>query len=154
MSFLNVKLLGWRCRHSNTDIASSGNIPITSDELGQLEKILFDGEERGLKKDFIKTYGEQPLGAFIRSIIGLDSSAAQAAFSDFIQAGNLSADQMTFIQNIIDYLTVNGTLEKDMLFQSPFTDMNDQGLFGLFDDAEAGKIIHIIDQINENADVG
>lgn len=132
----------------------STNIPITSDELGQLEKILFDGEERGLKKDFIKTYGEQPLGAFIRSIIGLDSRAAQAAFSDFIQAGNLSADQMTFIQNIIDYLTVNGTLEKDMLFQSPFTDMNDQGLFGLFDDAEAGKIIHIIDQINENADVG
>jgi type I restriction enzyme R subunit len=141
-------------KHQLTISKLSTNIPITPDELLQLEKILFDGEERGLKEDFIKSFGEQPLGEFIRSIIGLDSSAAQAAFSDFLQAGNLRADQMTFIQNIIDYLTVNGTLEKDMLFESPFTDINDQGLFGIFDDAEAGKIIHIIDQINENAGVG
>jgi type I restriction enzyme R subunit len=61
---------------------------------------------------------------------------------------------MIFIQNIIACLTVNGTLEMKMLFQSSFTDTNDQGLFGIFDDAEVGKIIYIMDQINENAAVG
>ena len=41
-----------------------------------------------------------------------------------------------------------------MLFEPPFTDVNDQGLLGVFDDADAGKIIRIIDGINENARVG
>ncbi|MBK3517603.1 DEAD/DEAH box helicase family protein [Carboxylicivirga marina] len=141
-------------KHQLTITKLSGNIPITNDELSLLEKILFDGQERGSKEDFATVFGEQPLGTFIRSIIGLDSAAAQDAFSEFLQVGKLQADQMTFIQNIITYLTKNGTIDKRMLFQPPFTDMNDQGLFGVFDDAEAGRIIHIIDEINENAVVG
>ena len=39
-----------------------------------------------------------------------------------------------------------------MLFESPFTDLNDQGIDGVFDDdAEIVKVIKIIDEINENA---
>ena len=39
-----------------------------------------------------------------------------------------------------------------MLFESPFTDLNDQGIDGVFDDdAEKVKVIKIIDEINENA---
>lgn len=40
-----------------------------------------------------------------------------------------------------------------MLFESPFTDVHDQGLIGVFDDAEAGKIIRVIEEINGNAEV-
>jgi type I restriction enzyme R subunit len=127
------------------------NEPITEKELKLLEELLFDGEERGTRQDFIKEFGEEPLGVFIRSIIGLDVKAAQNAFSDFIQAGSLRADQMTFIQNIITYLTKNGTIEPSMLFESPFTDMNDQGLLGIFEDGDAHKVISIIERINENA---
>ena len=127
------------------------NEPITEKELKLLEELLFDGDERGTRQDFIKEFGEEPLGVFIRSIIGLDIKAAQNAFSDFIQAGSLRADQMTFIQNIITYLTKNGTIEPSMLFESPFTDMNDQGLLGIFEDGDAHKVISIIERINENA---
>ena len=116
-----------------------------------LEDLLFDGEERGTREDFIKEYGQEPLGIFIRSIIGLDIKAAQEAFADFINKGNLRADQMTFIQNIISYLTKNGVIEPGMLFESPFTDMNDQGLMGVFDDGDAHKVISIIKKIKENA---
>jgi type I restriction enzyme R subunit len=38
-----------------------------------------------------------------------------------------------------------------MLFEPPFTDMNDQGLLGLFEDGDAHKVISIIERINENA---
>lgn len=127
------------------------NEPITSQELTLLEEILFDGDERGTREDFIKEFGEEPLGVFIRSIIGLEVMAAQHAFAEFIQAGSLRADQMTFIQNIITYLTKNGTIEPSMLFESPFTDMNDQGLIGIFEDGDAHKVISIIERINENA---
>lgn len=130
------------------------NSPITAKELKLLEDILFDEDERGTKEDFVQEFGEEPLGVFIRSIIGLDVKAAQTAFADFLQAGNLRADQMTFIQNIISYLTKNGTIEPSMLFEPPFSDMNDQGLLGIFDDGDAHKVISIIERINENAMIG
>ena len=127
------------------------NQPITKQDLVELEEILFDGDERGTKDDYYKEYGNQPLGKFIRSIMGMDVRAANEAFAAFIQAGNLRADQMTFIKKIIDYLTINGTIERAMLFESPFTDIHDQGLMGVFDDAEVTRVIQIIDQINRNA---
>ncbi len=141
-------------KHQLTISKLLSNEPITSKELTLLEQILFDGEERGTKEDFVKEFGEEPLGVFIRGIIGLDVKAAQNAFSEFLQAGNLRADQMTFIQNIISYLTKNGTIEPSMLFESPFTDVNDQGLLGVFDDSDAHKVINIIERINENAMIG
>lgn len=130
------------------------NIPITSAELTALEKMLFDGDERGTIEAFKKEFGDEPLGVFIRSIIGLDITAAQQAFSEFLSAGNLRADQMTFIQNIITYLSVNGTIEPGMLFEAPFNDINDAGLIGVFDENDAYKIISIVEHINENAKVG
>ena len=41
-----------------------------------------------------------------------------------------------------------------MLFEPPFTDVNDQGLLGVFDDGDAVRIISIIDEINERAELG
>jgi type I restriction enzyme R subunit len=129
----------------------SSNMPITAQELTVLEEVLFDGTDRGTREDFIKEFGEAPLGVFIRSIIGLDVKAAQEAFAGFLTAGNLKADQITFIQNIISYLAKNGTIDPGMLFEPPFTDINDQGLMGVFDDGASTKIISIIEKINENA---
>lgn len=127
------------------------NVPITDKDLATLEEILFNDQELGTKLDYLAEYGEQPLGSFIRSIIGLDVKSANEVFSEFIQSGNLKADQMTFINNIISYLTVNGTIDKGMLFEPPFTDVNDQGLLGVFDDALATKVIKLIDKVNNNA---
>ncbi|GEM_PF-5666203 len=39
-------------------------------------------------------------------------------------------------------------IDKIILFQFPFRDMNDQGIF---DDADAGKVIRTIEEINGNA---
>ena len=130
------------------------NKAITEKELNELESILFDGKTVGTKQDYIDSYGDKPLGAFIRDIVGLDVAAAQEAFADFIQTGNLRADQMTFINTIIAYLTKNGTIDKKMLFESPFTHVHDQGLLGVFDEAAATKVIKLIDKVNGNALVG
>lgn len=131
----------------------NSNLPITDAELNQLEQVLFDGKDRGSIEDYQKNYGDEPLGKFVRSIIGLDVSAAQEAFASFLQSGNLTANQITFIQNIIDYLSTNGTIDKRLLFESPFTDTHQDGVSGLFEDGDAVKIISIIDTINRNAGV-
>jgi type I restriction enzyme, R subunit len=126
------------------------NVQITHDELTLLEKMLFEGEI-GSREDYRKEYGNLPLGKFIRSILGLDKSAANQLFSEFIQTGNLTANQITFINNIINFLTKNGMIEKSMLFEPPFTDINDQGITGVFDEVQVVKIIRIIDNVNQNA---
>jgi type I restriction enzyme R subunit len=141
-------------KHHLTISKLSTNQPITVEELNALENILFDGDDRGTKEDYQKEYGDEPLGIFIRSIIGLEINAAQEAFADFLNKGTLRADQMTFIDNIIKHLTINGTIDPAMLYEPPFTDMNDHGLNGVFEDGDAFKIISIVETVNHNAMIG
>jgi type I restriction enzyme R subunit len=130
------------------------NEPITSAELNQLEEILFDHQMCGTREEFIQEYGEQPLGKFIRSILGLEITAANELFAEFLNAGNLRAEQITFINNIISFLVKNGTIEKAMLFEPPFTELHQDGVIGIFDDAQATRIISLVDTVNRNAEVG
>lgn len=120
----------------------------------ELERLLFE-EDGAAREALEKELGDQLLGTFIRSLVGLDTKAAKEAFADLLNQSNLRANQMNFLNRLIDYLTVNGTIQKRMLMQPPFTDLHDMGIFGIFDDdTERAKIISIIDAINRNADVG
>ena len=130
------------------------NKPITSVDVDQLEKMLFSESDLGTREDFIRVYGEeQPLGVFIRSIIGLDRGAAKEAFSEFLSPGVLSADQIRFMDQIIDYLTLNGTMEPGTLMEIPFTDMHDDGVYGVFADDKVVNLVDVIERINRNAGV-
>jgi type I restriction enzyme R subunit len=72
-----------------------GNEAITPAELQQLEDLLFDGDERGTKADLQAALGtEQPLGLFIRSILGLERRAALDAFADFLQKSLIFWDRL------------------------------------------------------------
>lgn len=130
------------------------NEPITAAELNQLEEILFDHQMCGTREEYIQEFGEQPLGKFIRSILGLDITSANELFAEFLNAGNLRAEQITFINNIISFLVKNGTIEKSMLFEPPFTELHQDGVIGIFDDAQATRIISLVDTVNRNAEVG
>ena len=84
----------------------------------------------------------------------MEREALNEAFSDFLQVGNLRADQMTFISTIISYLSKNGVIDKRMLFEQPFTNLDDNGIVGIFkDESKVTSIVRIIDKINENAEV-
>ncbi|MDI5886480.1 DEAD/DEAH box helicase family protein [Flavobacterium yafengii] len=127
------------------------NLPITINELEALEQFLLK-EALESKDRFIKEYGEQPLGKFVRNIIGLDIEIANQLFADFISKGNLNANQITFIQKIINYLNQKGVIEKQLLTQAPFNEQHDQGVFGIFpEEDKVMKVIQVINQVNENA---
>lgn len=55
-------------------------------------------------------YSEQPLGTFIRSIVGMDLTAANTAFSSFINSPSINASQIRFVNMIIQYLSTNGVI--------------------------------------------
>jgi type I restriction enzyme, R subunit len=132
------------------------NEAITEKELGLLEEILFADPTLGSKEDFTNAYGNQPLGKFVRSLLGLTTEAAQAAFSQFVQTGNLSANQIKFVETIVHYLEKNGTLDKSLLTASPFNNQHSDGIFGVFqgEDQKLMKVISIVNTINDNAEIG
>jgi type I restriction enzyme R subunit len=125
------------------------NIPITPKELQLLESFLFN-DELGTKEEYENEYGDQPLGKFIRSVVGLDIEVVNGLFANFIQDKNLKPVQITFIQTLINYLNNNGTLEKKLLTQPPFNEASDDGIIGIFEDNKVREIVSIIDRVNEN----
>lgn len=128
------------------------NIQITKGELGDLELMLFNQGELGTKEEFIKAFGEQPLGVFIRGIVGLDTNAAKMAFGEILSGQTLNSQQIRFMDTIINFFTVKGIIEPSMLFEPPFTDINTSGIMGVFDEVISAKIISLIEEINHTAD--
>jgi type I restriction enzyme R subunit len=127
------------------------NIPITATELDTLEKMLFEQGEIGNREQFEKAYGTQPLGKFIRSIVGLELDAAKSAFSTFVNAPALNAQQIRFLDTIITYLTINGTIDPAALFAPPFTDISSNGVMDVFNTPQSAEIISLLDKVNKNA---
>ena len=128
------------------------NRPITAKDIEGLKAILFAENGPGTKEDFQQTYGNQPLGELIRRIVGLDRKAAKEAFAEFLAEGALSADQIRFIDQIIEHLVRNGVMNLEALYEPPFTDMHYEGLDGVLPH-HADKVVSIIKRVNENARV-
>ena len=125
------------------------NIPLSADDVRSLERILWS--EVGSKQDYEAEYGEKPLGEFVREIVGLDMSAAKAAFAEYLDGVNLDASQIYFVNQIIEYIVRNGVM-KDMtvLQESPFTDRG--SIVEVFADISVWLGIRkIIEKINANA---
>ena len=125
------------------------NIPLNMEDIQDLERILWS--EVGSKKDYQAEYGEMPLGEFVREIVGLEMSAAKEVFAKYLQDVNLDADQIYFVNQIIEYIVQNGVM-KDMsvLQEAPFTDRG--SIVEIFTDVSVWlKVKSAIDYINANA---
>jgi len=129
------------------------NVQITHSELAELEKMLFEQGDIGTKEEFIKAYGEQPLGQFIRSILGLDINVAKLAFGTILSQQTLNSQQIRFMDTLLNFFSVKGVIDAEMLFSPPFTDIDMSGITGVFDGEMANRIISLIDKINQTASV-
>ncbi|MFN9109820.1 MAG: type I restriction-modification enzyme R subunit C-terminal domain-containing protein, partial [Bacteroidota bacterium] len=63
----------------------------------------------------------------------------------------LNAQQIRFMDKVINFFTVKGFIEPSMLFEAPFTDISTSGLVGVFSEGDAREIIEVIERINETA---
>lgn len=126
------------------------NQPLTPSDLSELEHML---EEAGGSKELIDQAKEQShgLGIFIRSLVGLDREAATQAFSDFVSGTTATPNQIEFIDLVIQYLTENGVMEPERLYESPFTDINPQGPEGVFPSAKVDEMVQVLVEIRQRA---
>ncbi|MBE5039381.1 type I restriction-modification enzyme R subunit C-terminal domain-containing protein, partial [Ructibacterium gallinarum] len=139
-----------RQHQDNRTIAKlKGNIPLTAEDISELEKILW--EELGSKEDYTAEYGDKPLGEFVRELVGLDMNAAKEAFSEFLNNTKLDARQIYFVNQIVEYIVRNGIMKDlSVLQDAPFTDKG--SIVEIFTDMSVWLGIRsVIDQINKNA---
>ncbi|MDX2099606.1 MAG: DEAD/DEAH box helicase family protein [Leptolyngbyaceae cyanobacterium bins.59] len=123
------------------------NQPLTETDLSELERILL---EAGVgTPDHLEQAKQtsQGLGIFIRSLIGLDREAAKQAFGEFLSGSTATADQIEFINLIIDHLTHHGIMDPGLLYEAPFTDINSQGPEGVFRPEQVDTLVSVLESI-------
>jgi type I restriction enzyme, R subunit len=127
------------------------NRPLTASDLAELERIL---AESGVgNPDDIRRAADasQGLGLFVRSLIGMDRRAAKDALAGFIDGRALSANQLEFVNLVVDHLTEHGLMQPARLYESPFTDLTPRGPDGLFNPQELDRLIQALDAVRATA---
>ena len=98
-----------------------GNVPLSAADVEELERILW--HDIGTRSEYEQACGKQPLGEFVRGIVGLDMNAAKEAFAEFLDASRLDGDQIHFVNLIVEYIVRYGTMtDLAVLQEPPFTD--------------------------------
>lgn len=127
------------------------NKPLTKVDLDDLERML--SESGGAAPEHLEKAKDESrgLGLFVRSLVGLDRGAAKEVFAGFLQDKAFGADQIEFINLIVDHLTEHGVMEAALLYESPFTDVTPHGPDGLFASEDVDELIGLLDRVRAAA---
>lgn len=128
------------------------NRPLTVTDFEHIENLLW--HDLGTKDDYQKELGDKPLMNLVAGLVGLERSAANALFSQFISDQTLNTNQMEFVSLIVNHIVKNGFLDKTILNDHPFNKYgNIVALFqGNMDTAK--DIVKQIDKLNNRITVG
>jgi type I restriction enzyme R subunit len=127
------------------------NKALSAADLAELQRMLTESGVGGA--DDIKRAVEesQGLGLFVRSLVGLDRQAAKEALAGFLTGKTLSANQVEFVNLIVNHLTEHGVIEAARLYESPFTDLTPHGPDGLFSTPQVDELLAAIEQVRRTA---
>lgn len=127
------------------------NEPLTQTDLKELERMFVTGglaTNGHLEQAKTENNG---LGLFVRSLVGLDREAAKKALGGFVTGQPLSANQIEFVNLIVDHLTEHGAMRPELLYESPFTDLNPQGPDGIFQSKQVDALVTLLEEIRQRA---
>jgi type I restriction enzyme R subunit len=127
------------------------NQPLTALDLTELERMLCESgvaKLDHLEKAKLECEG---LGLFVRSLVGMDREAAKLALNAFTKGKTLTANQIEFVNLIVDHLTDHGTMKPELLYESPFTDLNPQGPEGVFNSDQVEELIDLLSEVRARA---
>ena len=107
-------------------------------------------EELGTADDYQMNYQDTPFGLLIRKIAKMNRDAAYAAFSTFIAEERPNAEQIHFIEQVVDYVVENGYINHVLdLMKAPFD--RPYKFSAIFTREEQVKFVQVIHRIKNNA---
>ncbi|MFN4001964.1 DEAD/DEAH box helicase family protein [Microcella sp.] len=126
---------------------------LTALDLESLEAIMRESGEFTPSELEFAANDSDGLGLFVRSLLGLDRSAAQDALADFIAGQTFTANQLAFLDLLVSQLTMRGIVEPGLLFEDPFTGLAPTGPQALFTEAQVADLIVVLKRVRKTAEV-
>ena len=124
------------------------NKPITDAELDELQNVFL--KQLGSKDDYKKEFGTTPLGILIRTTAGMDKESVREAFTSFSNKQKLNQSQMVFLEKLIDYVSANGYVKTQDVFDgAPFD--KPKSMYDMFEMPQIMEIFDIVDSFGKNA---
>jgi type I restriction enzyme, R subunit len=125
------------------------NEPLTKTDLAEIERIFVEaGVDEASLAVLQRDVG---LGCFVRSLVGLEREAAKQAFAGFLDGRKFTADQLEFLDLIIDHLTERGVMDPKLLYETPYIDFDSNGVEGVFGSADAARLVQTLREVESNA---
>jgi type I restriction enzyme R subunit len=121
------------------------NEPLTPTDLRELERIFLEAGVDETSLGELQKDGGLP--RFVRTLVGLDRQAAKHAFAEFLDNKKLTADQIEFLDLVIDHLTARGVMDPKLLYETPFTDFDTKGVEGVFEHSDVVRMVQILRDI-------
>lgn len=119
------------------------NEPLTATDLKELERMFL---EAGIEETVLGAL-QGGVPRFVRSLVGLDREAAKFAFAEFLNGRRLTANQVEFLNLVIDHLTARGVMDPELLYEAPYTDFDRNGIEGVFDQTDVARLVQILREI-------
>jgi len=124
---------------------------LTAADLAELQRMLVQSGV-GAAEDLQRAAAQsQGLGLLVRSLVGRDRQAAKEALAGFLAGKALAANQIDFVNLIVDHLTEHGVMDAARLYESPFTDLTPRGPDGMFSSGQVDELVRILDSIRAMA---
>ncbi len=127
------------------------NKALTQADLAEPERMLAESGVGGANAIERAKAESEGLGLFVRSLIGMHREAAKGALGGFLADRQLGANQIEFVNLIVNHLTEHGAMDAALLYESPFTDLTPSGPDGLFSSAQLDELIVALARIRRNA---
>jgi type I restriction enzyme, R subunit len=127
------------------------NRALTAADLAELERMLAESGVGGAHEIDRARVESRGLGLFVRSLVGLDREAAKEALAGFLSGKTLSANQIEFVNLIVDHLTEHGVMDASLLYESPFTDLTPRGPDGIFTSSQVDELVAVLEQVKAAA---
>jgi len=77
--------------------------------------------------------------------------AAILPIGDFLTGWTATANQVEFVNTIVDYLTEHGVMDAARLYESPFTDVSPRGPEGVFSPSQVDHLVAVLTEVRQRA---